>query len=104
MEKNLKSILLKLSMRATLIPVLVFCISAVSVAQNAVRGTIVDETKLGVPGVSVLEKGTSKGTVTDIEGNYSINVGADAVLIISFVGYAEQEIAVNGRSTIDITL
>nr|WP_262919020.1 TonB-dependent receptor [Tunicatimonas sp. TK19036]WKN40357.1 TonB-dependent receptor [Tunicatimonas sp. TK19036] len=84
--------------------VLVLCISAVSVAQNTVRGTIVDESSLGVPGVSILEKGTSKGTVTDIEGNYSLSVGDDAVLIISYVGYEMQEIAVEGRSTIDVTL
>lgn len=58
----------------------------------------------GLPGVSILEKGTSNGTVTDADGGYSINVGTDAVLVFSFVGYASQEVAVSGRTQIDITL
>jgi len=104
MKSNVKSLLLKRSMSITLILVSVLGISAVSVAQNTVKGTIVDESGLGVPGASVLEKGTSKGTVTDIEGAYSISVGDNAVLLISYVGYETQEIPVDGRSTIDVTL
>lgn len=59
----------------------------------------------GLPGVSILEKGTSNGTVTDAGGNYSINVSSgDATLIFSFVGYASQEAIVARRSTIDVVL
>lgn len=57
-----------------------------------------------IPGVNVLEKGTNNGTVTDVEGNYRISVGANATLVFSFVGYATQEIVVNSQSSIDISL
>ena len=57
-----------------------------------------------LPGATVLEKGTSNGTTTDFDGNYSIDVPADAVLVVSFVGYATQEVQVNGQTTINITL
>src|SRR5688500_8616641 len=55
-----------------------------------------------LPGVSILEKGTTNGTVTDAEGNYSISVGTDATLVFSFVGYAAQEVAVAGRTSIEV--
>lgn len=58
----------------------------------------------GVPGVNILEKGTSNGTVTDADGNYSIGVSDNAVLVFSFVGYITQEVSVGGRSTVDVQL
>lgn len=58
----------------------------------------------GLPGVSILEKGTTNGTVTDADGNYGLNASQNAALVFSFVGYTSQEVPVNGRSTIDITL
>lgn len=58
-----------------------------------------------VPGVNVVVKGTSQGTVTDIDGNYRINASSENdTLIFSFVGYANREEPINGRSTIDVTL
>lgn len=57
-----------------------------------------------LPGVNVLEKGTSNGTVTDADGNFSINVGGDAVLVFSFVGYNSQEVAVGSQSTVAVVL
>ena len=50
------------------------------------------------------EKGTTNGVVTDFDGKYTITVTNDATLIFSYVGYNSQEIAVNGQSTIDVTL
>ncbi|MBY0435992.1 MAG: SusC/RagA family TonB-linked outer membrane protein, partial [Cyclobacteriaceae bacterium] len=58
----------------------------------------------GVPGVNILEKGTSNGTVSDADGNYRINVGDNATLIFSFVGYATQEAAVGGQSVVNVTM
>ncbi len=58
----------------------------------------------GIPGVNVVEKGTSNGTATDVDGSYSINVGENATLVFSFVGYAVQEIAVGTQSTINVEL
>ena len=58
-----------------------------------------------LPGVNVLVKGTSNGTITDMQGNYKVTVPDEgAVLIFSFVGYTTEEIPVNGQSTIDIDL
>src|SRR5690606_8074282 len=74
-------------------------------AQTTVKGVVVDAaSSLGVPGVSVLVKGTSTGVTTDFDGNYSINVPSEGTLQFSYVGFATQEIAVNGRSTINVSL
>jgi TonB-linked SusC/RagA family outer membrane protein len=58
----------------------------------------------GLPGVNVVEKGTSNGTVTDVNGAFSLNAGDNATLVFSFVGYATQEIAVAGQSSISVNL
>lgn len=84
---------------------LALLVFSVAQAQNqSVSGTVTDESG-PLPGATVAIKGTSTGTTTDFDGNYTINdVPADAVLVFSFVGYETQEIAVNGRSTIDVNL
>ncbi|HEY9488638.1 MAG TPA: SusC/RagA family TonB-linked outer membrane protein [Chryseosolibacter sp.] len=73
---------------------------------NRVSGRITStDDGAGLPGVSVLIKGTQQGTITDAEGRYSISVSnASAVLVFSFIGYTSQEIAVNGRTTVDVSL
>ncbi len=58
----------------------------------------------GLPGVSIVVKGTTSGTVTDQDGRYRIDVSSNDVLVFSFVGYESQEVAVGGRSLIDIIL
>lgn len=69
-----------------------------------VSGTVSDATGL-MPGVTVLIKGTDKGTVTDFDGNFSLPYDADnAVLSFSYVGYATQEIPINGRTEINVIL
>jgi iron complex outermembrane receptor protein len=57
-----------------------------------------------LPGVNVLEKGTSNGTVTDSNGHYSISVTDNATLIFSFIGYKSQEVIVGSQSAVDLTL
>jgi len=58
-----------------------------------------------IPGVSVIVKGTSQGTVTNLEGNYTLQVGADArTLMYSFVGYRTAEVALENRTNIDVVL
>lgn len=69
-----------------------------------INGKITDENGQGLPGASVVVKGTSKGTTTDIEGNFNLITSDQAILAISFVGYITQEIAIGGRSTIDTQL
>ena len=59
---------------------------------------------LGLPGVTVQVKGTTVGTVTDMDGNYSLVADSDDVLAFSFVGYKTKEIAVKGKTKINVTL
>ena len=76
-------------------------------AQSEVKGTVVSgEDQQPIPGVTVLVKGSGAGTVTDLDGNYSIKIGdaPSAVLSFSFVGYLSQEVTVNNQSKIDIIL
>ena len=70
-----------------------------------VTGTVTDETNQPVPGVNVLFKGSSNiGTVTDIEGKYTLNIPKDATLIFKFVGYKTTEVAVNGKTTVNLSI
>lgn len=72
---------------------------------QTISGKVIDENNEPLPGVNILEKGTTNGTISDVEGNYRLTVGDAAdTLIFSSVGYETQEIAINGRVTIDIQL
>ena len=106
MERNTLFALLKKVVRRSLyVTFLMLLLSAVSFAQQrTVTGTVTGEDGLSLPGVTVVEKGTSQGTITDMDGKYTTEVAADAVLVFSFVGMESTEEAVNGRSTIDVTL
>jgi TonB-linked SusC/RagA family outer membrane protein len=73
--------------------------------QPAVSGTVTDESGQPLPGVTVLIKGTTQGTVTNADGNYSLtNIPEDATLVFSFVGMQTQEIEVGNQTTIDVTM
>ena len=78
--------------------------SARPAADVPVNGQVVDETGAGIPGVTVLQKGTANGTQTDTEGRFTITVPTDATLTFSFIGYATQEVAVGGRTLLNVTL
>ncbi|MEO7988832.1 MAG: TonB-dependent receptor [Chryseolinea sp.] len=77
-----------------------------SQAQQSVSGTVKDKTTGDLlPGVNVVVKGTATGTITDAEGKYLVEVpSSETVLVFSFVGYAKAEIAILGRTTIDVSL
>ena len=70
---------------------------------KTVSGTVVDADG-PVIGATVLEKGTSNGTVTDIDGNFTLNVQPGATIVISYVGYKTQEIAVGNQSVINVNI
>lgn len=73
--------------------------------QTNVTGTVIDATGEALIGVNVSVKGTSIGTITDIDGNYDLVVNnPKATLIFSYVGFASQEISLDGRTNIDVTL
>ena len=75
-----------------------------AVAQNSVKGKVSDVSGQGLPGVTVLVSGTTTGTVTDFEGNYSIEVPDNGVLVFSFIGFLQKEVPINGQSIINVTL
>lgn len=79
-------------------------VSHFAIAQQIVVGSVTDAKGLKLPGVSVLEKNTANGVVTDFDGNFSIQVQPNSVLAFSYLGYISQEILVNDKSRIDITL
>lgn len=70
-----------------------------------ISGKVIDENGGGLPGVSVVVKGTSKGAITDGDGKYNLSIPEGSVtLVYSFVGYEAQEVAVGSRTTVDVTL
>lgn len=69
-----------------------------------VSGTVTTSSGETLPGASVVVKGTNTGTVTDVDGKYTLNVPENATLIFSTIGYTLQEVPVNGRTVIDVTL
>ncbi|MFW5820891.1 MAG: YfbK domain-containing protein [Bacteroidota bacterium] len=72
---------------------------------NTIRGTVSDEQGNVLPGVSVHVKNTNRGTVTDINGKYSIKVfDNESILVFNYVGYEIEEVKINGRSIIDIKM
>lgn len=70
-----------------------------------VKGVVKDQTGLPVIGATIVEKGnTTNGTVTDIDGNFTLRLPADGTLVISFIGYTTQEIPLNGQTQFNVTL
>ena len=74
-----------------------------AIVQNTVTGTVSDE--MGpLPGASVLVKGTTNGTQTDFDGNYTIDAPSNATLVISYIGFKTMEVAIDNQTTISVTL
>ena len=69
-----------------------------------VQGVVKDQTGEAVIGATVMQKGTSNGTVTDFDGNFSLSVPAEATLTISYIGFATQDVAVGGKTELQIVL
>lgn len=90
--------------------VFIFCFlsilfSVYAQAQDvAVSGKVIDESGLPIPGVTVLIKGTSKATSSDIDGNYQIKAASSGTLVFSYLGYSSLQEAINGRTRIDVKL
>lgn len=71
---------------------------------NVIRGTITDEKGEPIIGASIIEKGTTNGIISDIDGNFSITVPANAILSISYIGYEPLEVQVTNQKTLNIVL
>lgn len=67
-------------------------------------GLVTDAANEPIIGASVVEKGTTNGVITDFDGNFALSVSPKATIIISYVGYATQEVPVNGKTNIRVTL
>jgi TonB-dependent starch-binding outer membrane protein SusC len=94
-----------LSLSAKFLTVLMMLLATSLRGQDMpITGKVIGDDGNVIPGVNVVEKGKSKGTVTDADGTFSMAVGRDATLVFSFVGYASQEVAVGNQTTINITL
>jgi TonB-linked SusC/RagA family outer membrane protein len=72
--------------------------------QRTVTGKVTDSNNATIPGASILKKGTTSGTSADADGKYTLSVGANDILVFSFIGYKTQEVAVGARSIIDVSL
>jgi TonB-dependent starch-binding outer membrane protein SusC len=84
---------------------MLFMSSAVMAQDRTVTGKVIGgDNNEPLVGASIVIKGTTKGALTDIDGNYSVSAPDNATLVISFVGYAPQEVAVAGQSNISVTL
>ena len=80
------------------------CSVAVLAQDRQLTGTVKDAAGAGLPGVSVVVKGTTTGTTTNAEGKFSINAPSNATLLFSFIGYVTQEAAVGNQGSVDVTL
>ena len=74
--------------------------------EHTVSGIITDaESGLGIPGATIVEKGTTNGSITGIDGDYTLTVSSpDAVIVISFVGYTTEEIPLQGKTTVNLAM
>ncbi|MEB8330328.1 TonB-dependent receptor [Flavobacteriaceae bacterium KMM 6897] len=80
-----------------------FLCFALTKAQT-VSGTVSDADGAPLPGANVLVKGTTNGTQTDFDGNFSINADSNATLVFSYIGFMKQEVAIDGRTTISVSM
>lgn len=83
---------------------LLVCTLAASAQERTLTGTISSDEGEALPGASVLVKGTSTGTISDLDGNYSLNIPENAIVSYSMVGYLTEEIQVGNQSVVDIVL
>lgn len=99
-------------MRQKLLNVFLVCLlcltsTAAALAQQTIKvtGKVIDSTNEGVPGVNVQVKGGALGTITDVNGNYKIDVpNSKSVLVFSFIGYETQELPVGNKTVINVSL
>lgn len=93
-------------MKQSLLTMILGLFTCLAVAQNrTISGTITDsDSGESLPGVTIAIKGTTSGTTTDIDGKYSISVAEGQTLVISYIGFATQEVVVQARTVVDISL
>ncbi|MGJ8738807.1 carboxypeptidase-like regulatory domain-containing protein, partial [Zobellia laminariae] len=75
-----------------------------SILQQSITGNIKDQDGNPLAGVNVVEKGTTNGTTSDFDGNYTIDAAADATLVFSYIGFPTKEKKVSGKSVVNVSL
>ncbi len=76
----------------------------VAYAQITAKGRVLDETNAGLPGASVVVKGTTNGAITDVNGNFSLQTTSGATLVVSYIGYETEEVSVKDNAPLSISL
>lgn len=107
MKKKIELCLISTKNRACLrftVFLAVFGLNLAMAQEIIVKGVVTDEQGEPLLGANILEKSTTNGAVTDFDGNYSIEVAQNAVLVFSYVGYETKEVSVGNRTTIDVVL
>ena len=91
-------------MKKTFLLLLFSFLPLLVLAQNVVNGKVTTAEGEMLPGVQILEKGTTNGTITDLEGNFTLPVQADGVLVVSYLGYKTEEVEINNQDNLTIVL
>ena len=101
----MKNICFQMTRKVWLVAFMALCAAFPAFAQTiTVKGTVVDKEGEPLIGASVVVQGETLGTATDFDGNFSISAPSNGTLLVSYVGYETQEIAINGRTEINVTL
>lgn len=101
----MKQLLLKGIKYILVLPLFLLFITGALAQGFTVQGKVTDENDVGLPGVTVLLKGTTIGTATNIDGSFSLSVPDESeTLVVSFIGYQTQEVPINNRATINVSL
>ncbi|GEO06031.1 SusC/RagA family TonB-linked outer membrane protein [Adhaeribacter aerolatus] len=101
----MKNSLLKKARYLLILPLFLLATAGAWAQNVGIKGKVSDEQGGGLPGVTVLLKGTTNGTTTDASGTYNLNIpGSGGTLVVSFIGYQTKEVAINNQTTINITL
>jgi TonB-linked SusC/RagA family outer membrane protein len=98
--KNLYNNWLKLAM----VVMLSVCTTLLFAQEKTLTGKVTDENGASMPGVNIIVKGTSKGTVTDVNGDYSISAQGTDVLLFTFIGYGSKEVTVGSQTSINVSM
>ena len=79
-------------LKKTFLSLALLLVSTIMYAQSEISGSVVDASGESVIGATVMEKGTSNGTITDFDGNFTIKVNEGTILVVSYIGYQTQEV------------
>jgi iron complex outermembrane receptor protein len=104
MKEKRKIIFKKIQRACVLLICLLISLNVAAQNTKPISGTVVDETGESVVGASIAVKGTPIGTVTDVDGNFQLTVAGNAVLNVSSIGFAPQDVPIAGKSTLHIVL